>query len=130
VAVVKAAHIVKVRKRAEQFKVILGVTAEDDRELWMNRMAEVIGAIRGRDISSSGITTKMRRNQRRAMADALWLLVAHDLPEMCDALLAANQKNHSLRSALFRNGLDENGNSLEVKLGQLSPTTGADGIRE
>jgi hypothetical protein len=119
----KAAHIRKVRKRAEEFTRILGVDpeqSEENRRLWTDRMAGLIAGIRGRDQSGmTGSTHRSRRNERRAMADHLWIMLGHDLPELCDALIEANQRNELLTRALRRNGLDNDGNLLPDRQEQV-----------
>jgi hypothetical protein len=125
----KAVHIRKIRDRAERFKTILGITPDMDHDLWANRMAEVIAGIRGRDHSDvDNIKSKRgRKNYRRQVADEMWRVIAVDLPEMCDALLQAQQDAQILRrdvnylqAALRRNGLDPNGNTLPEKAEQVA----------
>ena len=118
----KATHIRKVRDRAERFKTILGITPDVDHDLWAGRMAEAISAIRGRDHSDvDNIKSKRgRRNYHRQVADEMWRVIAIDLPEMCDALLEAQQDAMLLRrdvnrlqAVLRKAGLDPDGNPLE-----------------
>ena len=119
----KAAHIKKVLKRAEEFRRVLGVDpeqGEESRELWTNRMSNLIAGIQGWDQSGmEGRTHRARRNERRAIADHLWIMLGHDLPEMCEALVEANRLVARLRSSLRRNGLDDDGNLLPEKQDQV-----------
>ena len=117
----KATHIRKVRDRAERFKTILGITPDVDHDLWAGRMAEAISAIRGRDQSDvdNFKSKRGRRNYRRQVADEMWRVIAIDLPEMCDALLEAQQNAmlfrrdvNRLQAVLRKAGLDPNGNPL------------------
>jgi hypothetical protein len=125
----KAVHIRKVRDRAERFKTILGITPDVDHELWAGRMAEVIAGIRGRDHSDvDNIKSKRgRKNYRRQVADEMWRVIAIDLPEMCDALLEAQQSAqllcrdvNRLQAVLRQAGLDPNGNLLPEKEEQIA----------
>lgn len=134
----KATHIRKVRDRAERFKTILGITPDVDHDLWANRMAEVIAGIRGRDHSDTDAVTKRgRKNYRRQVADEMWRVIAVDLPEMCDALLEAQQNAQLLRrdvnrleAALRKAGLDPNGDPLPEKQEKLADRDVIDDIND
>lgn len=115
----KAAHIKKIRERAEQFQRMLGVdpeASEESRRLWTGRMASAISSVLGHDQSGATASSqRARRAERRAMADGLWVLIARDLTEMCDALLEANREVQRLRTVLHRAGIDDVGELLPEK---------------
>ena len=80
----KAAHIRKVRSRVHRAQdMLVGGDGIENRELWTGRMAIIIKQVRGRDV--------MKTMEARAAADAVWMLLADDIPGVCDALIEANQ---------------------------------------
>jgi hypothetical protein len=83
---VKAAHVVKVRKRAQVARDALLKSDGDAGTDGAMTLARIISAVQG-----------VRMTRAKGSTAAVWQLLVHDVDEVCAALIDANQQVHELR---------------------------------